>query len=532
MTGRSVLGLAALGAALLMACGGPPKPTPAPKPNPRNGGIVRFVSTEPRSLDPASYEDAYQWQLMEQIFDGLVDFDPELNITPGLARTWTVSPDGLTYSFRLREDARFQNGRSVTAEDVAYTYLRAARFPNGLAREYLSHVVGMPEAVTSTAAGVEGIRVDGPHALTVRLSHPYAPFLAMLATPPFRIVPREEVQARGERFRRQPVGSGPFKVVEWRADNVLLLAAHEEHAGGRPYLDGIEVRFGAWSDEIGPFLQGEVDRAFIGRDDRGRLPPGAAVIQRLELSMTCLGLNIGYAPLKDDRIRRAIALALDRPAIVEATGRLAVPSRGIVPDGIAGGGPTSLAVDRDLPAARRLLAEAGHPGGAGLPAIDFWANRGNPAMKNAAEVVARNVGEMGLRINAKAGSWPVFVGVIDAKRAPIYLLTWVADAPDRDAFLGILFHSKGANNQLHYADPEVDRLIERAREERDPLVRGKLYGAAEKRIAAANVLIPLFSQANAAAFREGLRGVNLDAFGNTDFARLWWDGGRAVHESQ
>src|SRR5262245_6270271 len=199
--------LAGLWAALTAACAEAPRPSGPPTPTPHKGGSLRFLLTEPRSLDPAQYEDAYQWQLMEQIFEGLVDFDPELNITPGLAETWTVSSDGLTYNFVLRSDARFHNGRPVTADDVAYTYLRAVRVPGGLARDYFGRVVGVDAVLAGRASSIQGLHVDGPHALTIQLARPYAPFLATLATPPFRIVAREEVEARGADFRRRPVGS-------------------------------------------------------------------------------------------------------------------------------------------------------------------------------------------------------------------------------------------------------------------------------------------------------------------------------------
>jgi peptide/nickel transport system substrate-binding protein len=170
--------------------------------------------------------------------------------------------------------------------------------------------------------------VRGPLALQLKLGHPYAPFLATLAIPPLRVVPREEVEARGVGFTRHPVGSGPFKVADWTPENVLVLEPHDTYPGGRPYLDRIEAHLGSTDDEVAPFLRGEIDRAFIGRDDQKRLPPGTPVIQRLELGTTCLGLNVGFKVFGDPRVRRAAALALDREEIVRATGRIAVASRG------------------------------------------------------------------------------------------------------------------------------------------------------------------------------------------------------------
>ncbi len=500
------------------------EPRPATPERPRLGGTFRFALTEPRGLDPATYEDAYQWQLMDEIFEGLVAFDPDLNVVPALARTWTVSTDGLTYDFELRADARFHNGRAVRAEDVAYSFERAIRVPTGMAREYLTQVLGVNETTARSSASIPGIVVRGPLKLQLRLAHPYAPFLATLAIPPLRVVPREEVESRGTAFARHPIGSGPFRVADWTAENVLVLEPFVAYPTGRPYLDRIEVRFGSWSDEVALFQRGEIDRALIGRGDESRLPTGTPVVQRLELGTTCLGVNLAFPSFADPRVRRAAALALDRDAIAAATGRIAVPSRAVVPSGIPGGPPRAFAPDRDPEEARRLLAAAGHANGAGLPVIDFWANQGNPAMKGAAGVVTRNLEEVGFRIRERTAAWPDLLRFLDSRKAPLYMLTWVADTPDRDAYLGILFHSKGSNNYVHYADVAVDRLLDRARQEMDPLERMRLYGDVERRIGDANALLPLFGQANAVAVRAGLRGYTLDAFGNTKLRRLWWDG--------
>jgi ABC-type transport system substrate-binding protein len=208
--------------------------------------------------------------------------------------------------------------------------------------------------------------------------------------------------------------------------------------------------------------------------------------------------------------------------MVEASGRLAVPSRGVVPDGLPGGGPRGFAPERDVAAARRALAEAGHPDGRGLPALDLWANRNSDWVRRTAEVVGRNLAEIGLKVRERSAAWSEFLDRMNARRTPAYLITWVADAPDRDAYLGVLFHSRGVNNYLGYADPEVDRLLEAARAALDPLERMRLYGDAELRIGEADVVLPLLAQANAFATRPGLQGFTLNSFGLTDLRRLWW----------
>jgi ABC-type transport system substrate-binding protein len=516
-----LLAFLALGSA---SCRARPRPAPAPSPTPRTGGVFRFALTEPRGLDPAFSEDAYQWLLIDQIFDGLVSLDAELNIVPGLAKTWTVSPDGLHYRFTLRPEARFHNGRPVTADDVAWSFARAAQAPGGLAREYLGNVVGGSEAAEGRATTISGIQTDGPHELLITLAHSYAPFLGTLAIPTLRVVPREDVEARGPAFARSPVGTGAFKVQEWRPGRRLVLTANEGHWAGRPYLDRVEVLFEGWEDDaVEPFLRGDVDAALVTTKDLARLPKDVNLVERYELGMTCLGLNLAFPPMDDLRVRRAAAMSLDRDAIVKSSGRVAVPSRGIVPFGIAGGAPGAFAPERDLENARRLLAEAGYPGPRGLPVVDLWANRASPRTRDVAEAIARNLWEVGIQVRHREASWAQLLDVVDAGKAPAYLLTWVADTPDRDSFLGVLFHSKGANNYLHYEDAEVDRLIDDARRDMDPMARARLYHAAEERIGAASVLIPLFSQASTYAVRRGVEGFNLDPMGQIDLSRIYWE---------
>jgi peptide/nickel transport system substrate-binding protein/oligopeptide transport system substrate-binding protein len=469
-------------------------------------------------------EDAYQWLLVEQLFDGLVDLDPELKIVPAIARTWTVSRDGLEYRFTLRGDARFHNGRAVIAADVAWSFLRALRVPGGLATEYLGHVVGAREAAQGAASEVSGIRVEGANVVTIRLAHPYAPFLGTLAIPQLGIVPREEVESRGEAFARHPVGSGPFELKEWRDDGRVVLVPSDRHWAGRPYLDRVEVQLGAFgADEAGPFLKGRTDWAFISRADEERLPKWSRIVKRMELGITVLGLNVARPPLDDVRIRRALAMSLDRNTLVEASGRVATPASSVVPMGMAGAPPFGSVPSEDLEGARRLLAEAGHPDGKGLPPLELWLNGESAPTLAVGRAAAKHIARIGLQVNVQTAPWTAFLEKVDAKEAPAYLLTWVADTPDRDSFLGVLFHSAGVNNHLHYADPMVDRLIEEARRELDPIARRDLYRAVEERVDADCVLVPLYTQANVYALRDGLAGFNLDALGQIDLSRIYWE---------
>jgi oligopeptide transport system substrate-binding protein len=522
---RRVVLLLVLSSILQWGCRDDPRPAPDVDPSPRQGGVLRLALTEPSGLDPARAEDTYQGLVIAQIFEGLVDLDANLNVVPALAKSWIVDSDGLGYHFVLRASARFQNGRVVTADDVAWSFLRAARTPGGLAREHLAHIVGGAEAMAGKAPTISGVRVNGPRALTITLVEPYAPFLNTLATAQMRIAPRESVEAAGGDFAHRPVGSGPFRLQEWRRGEKIVLAASDGYWKGRPYLDRVEIDVTPGHDDraFESFLAGEVDLAGFGKADRQRVPPGASVVQRLEMAVTCLGLNLATPPFDDPRVRRAAALSLDREAILEASGRVGLPTRGIVPLGMVGGPPQAFAPARGADEARKVLEDAGRPGGRGLAAAQLWANGTSPPTRATARAIARDLESVGIPVREHAVSWPALVGTVDAGKAPAYLMTWVADTPDRDSFLGVLFRSHGANNYLHYADPEVDRLLTAARREMDPAVRIRLYDEVEERVGAANVLIPLFSEQSTFAVRAGLQGVAVDPMGQISLAAVYWE---------
>ena len=522
---RGVGLLLLLSSLLQSSCREDRRPASQPEPGPRQGGVLRLALTEPSGLDPARAEDTYQGFVIAQIFEGLVNLDANLNVVPAIARSWLVESGGLVYHFVIRPGARFHNGRPVTAEDVAWSFLRAAKTPGGFAREHMAHIVGGLAAMAGEAPTISGVRVDGPQALTITLVEPYAPFLNVLATAQMRIVPRESVLGPGADFAHHPVGSGPFQLDEWRRGERIVLTASDAYWKGRPYLDRVEIDVAPGHDDrvFEAFLNGDVDLAAFGKADRQRVPAGATVVQRLEMAVTCLGLNVAAPPFDDPRVRRAAALSLDRDAILEASGRVAVPTRGIVPLGMVGGPPQVLAPSRDADEAREALE---HLGGRKPAVAELWSNGTSPRTRATAQAIGRNLESVGIPVRHHAVSWPALVETVDAAKAPAYLMTWVADTPDRDSFLGVLFHSRGASNYLHYADEEVDSLLAAARRDMDPAERIRLYDEVERRVGAANVLIPLFSEQSSYAVRPGLEGVAVDPMGQISLALVYWESPR------
>src|SRR5262245_9970286 len=211
---------------------------------PRYGGIYhKRLGLEPLTLDPAFLKDIYAVAVAQQVFDGLVQFDTNLNVIPCIAKSWQASYDGLVWTFYLRQGVKFHHGREVSANDFVYTFTRVLHPRNGSPKAWLfERVQGAKEFFAGTAEQVEGLQALDPYTLQITLSQPYAPFISILGMVQAQVVPREEVERLGAAFGRQPVGTGPFRFVNWVAGEKITLEANEEYFGGRPFLDHLHYR--------------------------------------------------------------------------------------------------------------------------------------------------------------------------------------------------------------------------------------------------------------------------------------------------
>ena len=195
--------------------------------SPRYGGTYRKpLLNEPPTLDPALTTDVYASAIIQQLFDGLVQFDAQLNVVPSIAKSWQASYDGLMWTFHLRPGVKFHHGRDVKAEDFVYSFTRI------LAPETRSPHFGLFERIQGAKqfrAGeidhVTGLHAPDDRTLQITLSQPYAPFITVLGMAQAQVVPREEVQRLGEHFGRQPVGTGPFRFGQWKPGQEIILHA-------------------------------------------------------------------------------------------------------------------------------------------------------------------------------------------------------------------------------------------------------------------------------------------------------------------
>ncbi len=490
----------------------------------RAGGVFRFpLFYEPSSLDPQKDSSASTVAVANQLFDGLVAFDHKMQVVPSLAESWKVSRDGREYVFTLRRGVRFHHGRELAAEDVASSLTRIFRADSPVTpARFLERIEGAAEFRQGKAPGVSGVRVLSPREVAIRLTEPYAPFLAALATAQTKIVPRELAEDPAAPLGKKPVGTGPFRFVGWDAAGITL-EANPDHFRGPPSLDRVVfVSYPKGGNEaaFADFLQGRLEGCLLppDADPVALRAQGHQVLLRPSLSLLFYGYNLKAAPFGNPDLRKALALAFDRESYAREVLRgLHFPASQILPPGMPGYTPDNALLRYDPQEAARLLARAGHPGGKGLPELVVASASHSPTAVRELEQFARDLGRLGVKARPRfVEDWNEFQKGLAQGEYPLFRYAWYAETPDPDNLLAALFETGSPVNFTAFSDPEADRLLDEARRTLDPLRRSALYRRAEAKVLDASPLIPLSFLASQAVFRSSVRGIDLSAIGFQD----------------
>ena len=517
---------------MLAGCGDDSPPTNELAESPRRGGTFRMAQDSPGSLDPASVDDVYEATIVNQVFDGLLAFDNHLNTVPCIASSWIISPDGNVYTFHLRQDLEFHDGSALTATDVVYSLTRVFDLPveeSSLAREYLQHIAGTSEYLGGKAASIRGIVALDAHTVRIELDHPYASFLAVLASELARVVPKAYVERVGDAaFAQHPLGSGPFRLAAWEPNRQVVLTAFEDYRPATVLLDSVVFELPQQSVRdyaVAGFQAGRLSACVVpdGRLAEFEKLPKTKVLTRQELSTTFVGLNPTRAPFGDLRVRQAFALALDRAAILAAGRAARIRPNGILPPGMPGYTPESKLLEHDPERARALLAAAGYPGGEGLSPIVYTTASHTEEADRLNRMIGQQLAAVGFRITLQKMEWLDFSRHLDQKDLQCFNVTWVADIPDPDSFLNPLCHSEGGANFACYTSSAVDALLSTGRNTRSATARVDVYRDAERRVLQDAALVPLFHPLSAVAIQENVHGLQITAmgFGNMTLEDVW-----------
>jgi peptide/nickel transport system substrate-binding protein/oligopeptide transport system substrate-binding protein len=467
----------------------------------------------------------------QQLFDGLVQFDQTLSITPALANFWMASRDGLTWTFTLRKGVKFHHGREVTADDVVYSFTRLVdpRIRSG-ASDHLMGILGAPEFREGRSQQIAGLVALDRYTVRVTLTEAPVPFVSVLAVGQAKIVPRELVEQQGDSFGTQPVGTGPFRFVRWDRGKEIVLAPNLDYFDGPPKLSRLVFRIfpgGGNERAFAEFHAGALEDSPVPLKDYRRVIASQAYqyVRRPIFALRHYGVNTRVKPLDDRRVRQALVHAIDREALVSEIwlGRYSF-AKGILPPGTLGFNPKLRGYSYDPARARDLLAQAGYPGGRGLPPIVIWSSVRSEEMIREHERIVRDLEAVGITAEFQYNTdWPSFSRAMQERKFPIYLRAWFADVPDPENFLVKLFHSTSPFNYGGYANPAVDALLDKARAEMDMPRRAETYRRAEETILEDAAVIPVWHHTYERLFQSYVKGVEVSGLGDPyiPFRKVW-----------
>ena len=456
------------------------------------GGIYRFpLDTDPPTLDPAKVTDTVSDKVIRSIFDGLVKISPEGEYVPAIAERWEANEDGTVWTFYIRDNVYFHNGRQVKAEDFRYSFMRVLNPETRSPRTWvLDRIKGATEFLNGESQDVEGIEVLGDFTLRLTLNNPFAPLLGLLAMSSAFVVPHEVADEWGNLFASEPaatVGTGPFILKNWEHNNYLLLESNQEYFAGRPYVDGL--RYSIIREPLArltEFRAGNLDHTDIPSDLVDEVMSNAeetALIQRRPLlDVYNLGFNCNKPPFDNVKLRQAFCHAVNRDFLInEVLSGIGREATSIVPPGIYGYDAGLPGYEYDEELAKQLLGEAGYPDGEGLPPITLWYDT-RPPRPDICQSVQQDFARIGVNIELKMLEWNAFLEAVDAGEPSFFQLTWLADYPDPENFLFVLLDSSNwgeKGNSTRYRNEEFDRLVEEAGVITDQERRWDLYGQAE-----------------------------------------------------
>jgi ABC-type transport system substrate-binding protein len=509
---------------------------------PRAPGVLRLTTgTDPSTLDPARAYDTTSLSTTRVLYRGLVDYGDGANIVPVVAKKYSVSPDGKTFTFHLRDDVRFHfnadgksPGRRVVAEDFRYALervLNPATTSEGLspfqiidgAKEFGEAKKKNPDAKIH----VRGIRVRGDDEISFTLKQPDITFLNWLTLPFAAAVPREwieDLKKNDEEFSENPNGCGPFLMKRggWIHDASLKLEKNPDYFDkSLPKCDGVELQIGGGDMlQMMRFELGDVDVYSLeetAAPDYLRITREAKwknqIIHAPMMDVRYLCLNTELAPFNDVRVRRAVNYAIDKSRIVATqAGRVQI-ARGVLPPGMPGYNKNLKGYDYNPDKARKLLKAAGFKNDPKKPIVLWYANM--VWYPKGAQSIQADLQKVGMNINLKSVTYPELkTAGGQRKNLQLSIMGWLQDYPDPSNFLDVLFNSKGITqtsslNRSFYSNPQVDQLLNAAATELDRPKRLRMYQRVEQMVMDDAPWVPLVHTERYVATQPWIEGYKL-----------------------
>lgn len=471
------------------------------------------------SLDPAKASSFENIWVVNQLFNGLVEMSDSLSIKPSIAKSWTISEDGLTYTFNLHDNVFFHDneyfpngkGRKVSASDFVYSF-------NRLLDAKISNATTLLTYIDNTS----GNAFEAPNDSTfvIHMEKAFTPFLGILTMKYFSVLPKEVVERSGEEFRRKPCGTGPFKFKMWEEGSKLVFIKNpnyfeSENGQQLPYLDAVSISFIRDREtSFLNFLKGDLDMVSgvdaINTDEvltpEGKLKESykfkMKMLTQPFLETNYLGFFIDEqqpvgknSPLKIKAIRQAINYGFDRRKMVKYLRKNLgeAATSGFVPPGLPSFDASKVkGYDYNPDKVKELLFLAGYPDGKGLPDISLATTE---QYLELAEYIQAQLSEFGIKMRIDVQKASVLFESIANMKVNFFRKSWNADYPDAENFLS-LFYSKNWSpkgfNYTHYQNPQFDILYEKSQSELNDSIRYDYYRQMDQLLIDNAPVVPLY----------------------------------------
>ncbi len=492
---------------------------PAPEPLPK-GGVLNLYGTSPLTLDPALSGDATSHNYISQLFSGLVSLDENLEPAPDIAQRWQVSGDGQTYTFYLRKDVRFHDGRQVKAQDFKYSWERAFLPATGsnTAATYLGDIVGVKEVLAGQTREISGIRVVDDFTLEVTIDAPKSYFLSKMTYSTAFVVDRNNVSS-GRKWWLKPNGTGPFKLKEWQEEERLVLERNDSYYGEMAKVDSVVFKLLA-GVPMNMYELGEIDVTGVSfiyidkvTDPKNIFYDQLSVVP--ELSFTYIGFNTTKPPFDDANIRRAFSKAIDKDKLVSLMYKDTMQrADGILPPGMPGFNRELQGLDFDIAEAKELIRTSKYGNVSNLPPITLTTSGYGGLIGSGLQAIVHQWREnLGVEVKVRQLEPEQFFYNLKEEKNEMYNMGWIADYPHPQNFLEVLF-STGANyNYGEYTNPEVDGLLQAAAIEQDIERSFELYQQAEQILISDAASLPLWFGQNYTLVKPYVKGYSLSPQG-------------------
>ncbi|MGI4788349.1 MAG: peptide ABC transporter substrate-binding protein [Janthinobacterium lividum] len=501
------------------------------------GNILRVaMQTAPVTFDPAMCQDVETGQMLQQNYEGLVQYAPDNKLIPCLAEKWDISPDGLTYTFHLRK-ATFQNGMPVTADDVAYSLRRTLdpKLSSPIAAQYMDDIKGALDVYSGKAADLTGVKVVDPSTVAITITKPKAYWIDTLTYPTAWVECKAIAQKEGtnpltEADAEAGAGTGAYKIAHFVKDQEVDLDANPAYWDGAPKISGLVesviLNPGTRHEE---FAAGKIDimRGLqVGDQETDATDPALKsqikVWPRAGTYYFALNQTV-YAPFKDPRVRAAFAYATDKQKISQVVTQGVYPvAADLLPPGIPGAGSHFQDIPYDPAKARALLSAAGFPNGKGLPPLDIYTNEKNPLGQKTMDILRQMYSQtLGITVNERQMEFGSMIADINKNTVvPSFVLGWYADYLDPQDFYSLLLSTHSPENHTGYSDPQFDALCAQADVERNPTKRAALYRQAAQIAGSAPPRIPLYYAVDPELISSRVHGIDDCLMGHLPYKRV------------